>query len=1095
MEEPSSPKRGSVFQMAAETADIRSTDALTKYLTDSYTTNPPELADLFVEIPSLAKLGQLIHDVFQSAKVNPMPIEISQLCELGVRHLINDYKTQRENSEQAATSLGKAKRLVDYAALLAQNPSDITLAKLQILELQRENQELATKMEDISNDIKIQQDEYEKLFQEKIDLQNKFILAENMHKNDMSKLRYEYGQLEDSKQSAIDNSKLFEVQITDLKKMLAAASDDSSAHQREIADLKNQIASKNQLINKYRNELKAKDIKFSEFKEAKERETIELSTTLITQNNLLEDKNKDAMRKLARYIKNQGDQIEILTAANRKATMILDKQTDLLDKYEGELEHTNDENEQLNKKVADLRDENVTLKEELEVAAKNSNQDNSELIKLRSIVEQSCTNLAPAFSITPDQLPQMCKELSGTRIDPETAKNLRALNAICDGLSQFIIQLIRTGEANLEFLKEKPIKLSSTVRGDIMHEVEKTRLFLGTLDYSDASEDKVMKYLLNPNENFDLEGNSDVQLSAVLTEALKREREYISKMFGQLERVRDVLPAFDCKTYELADALSSYLLQMQPVFKDLLSIVGSTLHYHGSITDIFACLCKYIEETSSALTVMDEEIRPMINFNGKVVDMPDKLITVLNEYKNRLDNFDSVSKRDLTNAQIDFEKRKAAMERENDGLRDEIRTKEKLVKSLQNQLDKLASDLEETKNSESALEMISSEASKNNKILSTSKQTLEDTISRLSQENNRLESLLSERTQTYEKRVQDLVAKEREMMQMIQEREKKRYEEQQAILERQITDLNNKVQTEQLNHLNAERNLKAQIKKSQSGLRKLEQDKMDMTQTIENMQREPVSNQIIDDLLAKLTDARIKNKELLAEISRLKHISASPTKASPSKTSPSKYSPSKSPSSTMTAAEEVSFVEKVGALCNSFIGKDVTWTKQRVLKTVTAMTEHISNLEQTLDKKGMRTKWSQWAEEVLKLVDPKFKGGITDNEMRTRIGDLCVASGNRTKMIDMITTLRAEKAHLMTNGGESSMMNSSIKTEEPSNTQESVKTRSLNDSQADSKSMNFKSWALASLFVALTRKDNGVSRNEKIPASPPALKGQLSLLK
>lgn len=1095
MEEPSSPKRGSVFQMAAETADIRSTDALTKYLTDSYTTNPPELADLFVEIPSLAKLGQLIHDVFQSAKVNPMPIEISQLCELGVRHLINDYKTQRENSEQAATSLGKAKRLVDYAALLAQNPSDITLAKLQILELQRENQELATKMEDISNDIKIQQDEYEKLFQEKIDLQNKFILAENMHKNDMSKLRYEYGQLEDSKQSAIDNSKLFEVQITDLKKMLAAASDDSSAHQREIADLKNQIASKNQLINKYRNELKAKDIKFSEFKEAKERETIELSTTLITQNNLLEDKNKDAMRKLARYIKNQGDQIEILTAANRKATMILDKQTDLLDKYEGELEHTNDENEQLNKKVADLRDENVTLKEELEVAAKNSNQDNSELIKLRSIVEQSCTNLAPAFSITPDQLPQMCKELSGTRIDPETAKNLRALNAICDGLSQFIIQLIRTGEANLEFLKEKPIKLSSTVRGDIMHEVEKTRLFLGTLDYSDASEDKVMKYLLNPNENFDLEGNSDVQLSAVLTEALKREREYISKMFGQLERVRDVLPAFDCKTYELADALSTYLLQMQPVFKDLLSIVGSTLHYHGSITDIFACLCRYIEETSSALTVMDEEIRPMINFNGKVVDMPDKLITVLNEYKNQLDNFDSVSKRDLTNAQIDFEKRKAAMERENDGLRDEIRTKEKLVKSLQNQLDKLASDLEETKNSESALEMISSEASKNNKILSTSKQTLEDTISRLSQENNRLESLLSERTQTYEKRVQDLVAKEREMMQMIQEREKKRYEEQQAILERQITDLNNKVQTEQLNHLNAERNLKAQIKKSQSGLRKLEQDKMDMTQTIENMQREPVSNQIIDDLLAKLTDARIKNKELLAEISRLKHISASPSKASPSKSSPSKYSPSKSPSSTMTAAEEVSFVEKVGALCNSFIGKDVTWTKQRVLKTVTAMTEHISNLEQTLDKKGMRTKWSQWAEEVLKLVDPKFKGGITDNEMRTRIGDLCVASGNRTKMIDMITTLRAEKAHLMTNGSESSMMNSSIKTEEPSNTQESVKTRSLNDSQADSKSMNFKSWALASLFVALTRKDNGVSRNEKIPASPPALKGQLSLLK
>lgn len=1109
MEEPQSPKKGSVFQMAAENADVRSTDSLSKYLADSYTTTPPELTELFAEIPSLSKLGELIHNVFLSAEIKDLTPEVSQLCEKATRYLINDYKTQKESSEQASKSLGRSKRLVDYAALLAQNPTDITLAKLQIIELQRENQELQQKMDDISNEIKVQQDECEKLFQEKIELTNKLTQQANEHKNDISKLRFEYSQLADSQQNAIDQSKLAEVQITDLKKLLAAANDDSSSHKREVEELKATIASKNQLINKYRQQLKSKDQQFSDFKDQKERETLELSTTLMSQNNLLEDKNNAAMKKLARYIKNQAGQIEILTQANRKATTILDKQNYLLDKYEDELVHSSNVTEDLNRKLADLRDENVMLKDRIETQDQNSNKDNEELVKLRGIVEAACLGLAPAYSVTPDQLPSICHELSGTRIDPETAKNLRALNAICDGLGLFIINLLRTGEANLEFLRENPLKFTSTMKSDIKHEIEKTRLFLGTLSYSDATEDKVMKYLLNPEANFDPDFNSDTQLSAVLTEVLRREREFMSKMFDNLEQVREVLPAFDCKTHELPEALSTYLLQMKPVFKDLLSIISSTLHYHGSLSDIFACLCKYIEETSQILQVMDDEIRPLIKFNGKIVDMPQKLIDVLVEYKDTFDNLDTVSKRELTDATIDFEKKKSLLMRENDGLKDKIGHKDKVINSLQKQLEKLASDLEDSKTSESALTMMTDEASKNNKILSSSKQTLEDTISRLNQENQRLEQLLENKQNNYERRLNELIEKERAIQKQTQEREKKRYEEQINVLEKQVSDLNTRIQEEQLQHMTNERNLKKQAQTFQRNMRRLEQDKLDLSTTVEHLQNEPMSNQIIDDLMQKLSDARIKNKELLCEINRLRNTNTSPQVSTRSINSPSKTVSQ----SSMSVSDERTFIDKVGEVLDEFIGKEVTWTKQRVHKTVEAMTEHIKNLEQSLDKKQQRTLWSQWAEETLKSLDPKYKGGISDNEMRQKLADYCVASGNRTKMIDMITTLREEKSHLLSQvnspqkkgtspaksdktpeKSEISTPKSATKSGETKTRDVKIDTEATEDTNNEGK-QTFKSWALVGLFVALSRKDNGVSRFEKTPASPPAIRGQFSLLK
>ena len=1061
-------KKESVFRNATERADLRNNIALSNYIQDNYTKPPPELEEIVSDIPHLSKLAENIHNLMATASETPLSRESAELCELGMRHLLNEFKTMKETAIQADSSLGKAKKLVDYAALLAQNPSDITLAKLQIIELQRENQELNNKLNDFKNEIQNIQDENDKMSNEIVKRKNELQRQANNHKDEVSKMKYDYEQLDNLRQSAVDKSKLDVEEINRLKKQLLESRDEAEANEKELDAAKERLKQKNDMISKLRTELKKKEFELQEFQIKKEQDEMNASSEFLTQTRLLEDKNQTALRKLARHIQAQAKEIELLKNANYKATEVIGKQNVLLDKFEDEMANTQFNNDDLNGQLVSTREINEMMQEEIATTQEQLAKANDELSVLRDIIDRSVTNLAPAYVVTQDQLPDICHELAGTRIDPETARVLQRLNSIADALSMFIIKLLRDGTADLEFLKLDPIKIKQPQRSDILSSIEEIRIFLDTISFQSSEEDKVVSYLLHPEENFNFDEDADRSLSAVLTEILTRFREFTAGMIDELNTVRTVLPAFDCKDYELPGAVAEYINQLQPVFQQLLEVIGSTLHFHGDINDIFACLCKYIEESSNMINILDNGARPLIGFNGKIVDIAPRLVEVLAEYKEIVENQDTIQKRQLTESLIAADRDRASYERQIDELNENMVKKERLNTSLQKQLEKVAADLQDARNHIEDLTAQITESDKTNENLSMQNKTSKEAIELLQKHNTRLENTLKERTASYEKRLKDALEQERTMTSETSDREKRRYEEQQLILERKITELNKKLQAEKTKVASTIQLYNEQSQQFQEERRKMSLERSDLSTTIENLRDTPESQAQIEKLQQKLTDAKMKNRELAAEVSRLNGS----TQASLNET----YSPSGIRSRSINGAslsrssikEESQFVEQLGSILSRFLQKDVNWNRPRVLKTVEALTQRVELFEK--NKEGKQGEWTRWADDLLKHVKPKYIGGITDSEMRQQIGDISIAAGNRTKLIDMIQILRDEKQTLL----------------------------KITELQKADEQPSMRALSLAALFVSIIQNNNRNSvstRSIKTPASPAAIKSTLSLLK
>ena len=1096
---------GSVFKLATEKADLRAHENLSKYLEDSYTKPPPELGDLFPDSPHLTKLAELLHELFATANEKPLTRESAQLAELGTRHLINEFTTMKENSIKADTSLGKAKTMVDYAALLAQNPTDITLAKLQILELQREKQELENKIQELSQEVRTLQDENEKQYSEKTRLQNKFNLTINQHRDEISKRKYEYNQLEDSKQTTEDRLKLTEEEVSRLKRAYNDAKDDLIASNTENRALKERLNQKNDLITKLRTELKKKNINFTEFKQQKERELSEMSTSLLSASRIFEDKSTEALKRLARYIQQQNSEIQLLKDANLKATECIDKQYQLLDKYEEEFLKTQHNHDEALTDLLTAKDENEQLKEELESARSQLENANNELFTLREIVESSCSNLAPAYVVTPDQLPDICRELSGTRIDKETAKILRKLNSTAEALSRFVAMLVKDGVANIEFLQDDPITFTQTEKADILNALEEVNMFLQTLSYQDPEEDPATKQLLKPSTKFNANKDEEMPLSWAYAAINARFRSFITDMVTEFNKIRHVLPGFDCSDFALPKAVSEYILQLQPTLAQLLNVCSKTLHYHGDINDVFNCLCKYVEESSVILTIIDEDIRPILDYNGKLADVGPFLYSSIKELKEYFDSMDKVEIRKLTDTLLQADKDRANYERQLTNLNDVINTKERMNNNLQKQLEKIAGDLQNAQNTIEDLNVIKQDQEKTIEINTMNITALSDSVTKLTNENQRLESTLRDRSKLYETRLEQALQKEREVHEDSIQREKRRYEGQQELLENQVKELTAKLQDCKTNLQNTIQMYNQQSFAFQRTTRKLEQDKLDISTTYEDAKRGPSKE--IEKLKKKMADAKMKNRELVAEIHRLheqlaeyKNKTIPDTKLSsvqsperkrtqkqqqqqprpsiltqqpPNNTSymsdmQSNTSALQSPSK--VGKSESQLVEQLGKILDSFINKNITWTKSRIIKTVQAIVSRNEQLEKPQTKQRINTEWSQWADSLLHRIDRKFKGPISDGEMRQQIGDIAIGAVNRAKLIDMIQILRDEKATLI---------------------------QTANLPQSNQK-VTMKNLSMIALFIAITKKNRSVSspsRVVKTEGTSTALRSMTSLLK
>lgn len=1078
----------------------------------------PSLEDSLQNHQDLAEIGNKLHSVLESAQTAPIQAETAQSIDLVLRHIISSIAESKHNESVA-----------ELSTMFAQRPSDVNIERLKLIELQRENATLKSNNAEKAQEIQLAHKETDAANDRNAQLQKEKDAMEAKFNEEISKLKSQISSLQEELTGQTDKDHKMSDSVASMEKRLRDAEAETENVKRQLEEAVNRLKLKNDYINKLQAKIQLSKSEYEQLKVEKSQSEMTLSQQIKMQSMDSESKTKNLIIKLTNHIHDQDKQIQSIIQANHNAALIIERQNQLIDEYDAQAStfqmHLND---------ADGEIENLQNELEEVTTMKDSTQNildsrTEELANLRNVVAQCIENAAPKWSITEDGLPGLIRELTATKIDPETAKNLQDLTAMVDSLSRFIVELIRNNHADINILRniQRPVLTDGTLRLDILNEMAKVRSLLKDITYSSAEEDPLCAYLCGVDENFQLKNTPDAAASAVLACICAKLREFTQKEFDELRKVKQVLP-FVCLDNELPTAVTQYILELQPVFKQLLDVIGKTLNFHGSTADIFQCLCKYIEETSNMLNDLDTGVRPLIGYAGKIVGIPAVIKQALTELREDLNLHRNGVSKEIMNAKLEQEKEKASWRRKIQELEGQLEKNGEVIADLHKQIDELAAKLKKEQQGGRDATQQAKVVARDLESQKEANKVLESSRDMAIKERDAMEATMKERQEKFEERLTAVLEHERKINQEEKDRLEKRLRE-------EITSLSNELGM-----------ARSKIKKEQGKVRRITDmynDLQDQRSTERNQTEAEKSTLILalsdsdkqarkmKALRTKLEEERQKNVELQKELKKHQNAAnqqssfaqqlrstlsgspsptASPTRysepASPTSPrtrsidglhmSPTKSSPQKNNSTQLSSQpntvlmnqnlsqtaimrqrhEVENFVAELGEILTTFIGKDIRWNRQRVIKTVEALIAKVESMDNEREElrqsrfAQMNHEWQEWADQILLRKSPGYKGGATETEMRTRLNDLiCLVS---PRSISAIDSLRAQKELLIKQNSENQQQQQpqeNNNNEEEENHEKTTE-RSVEEEEKKDNATTLVRLLRVALFIAATTK-------------------------
>ena len=1059
-----------------------SDDELAEFVNKTITEETPDLNESLHDQPELQDLAKLLLDTITESTKTPMSPKKAQNVELALNYLISEVSPETANDKDSDTS----KTFVDYTSLLAQNPSDINIARLQITELRRKLAQNEQELAKAKKEVKTAQSETDKALKKNAQLTREKNETENKHLQEVQKLNARIQDLESQIQENGDKGRRGDETVESLKRRLRQSEIEIEADKREIEEMKAKLTKQSRKINKLRQMLKMGDIKYEELQLSKTESEMNLSSIFMNQSRIRDEKTKSCVTKLIKFTKQQGEQLAAVIKANHRAADVIARLSQLTEEYEDRMQLYEADLAELKEQVYEANNKSVEVDDRSDELKGLLESRTEELTELRDIITKCVDAAAPRHMITPEQIPDLISDLQDGGVSEEQEEQLERLNALADGLTRFTLTLIRNNYADTNLLEKRaePIISDGSIRLDVLNQIVGIRDYLDTISYKTAEEDPALAYLAGITDHVDLKDTAEVGASVVLADICGLLKDKMKKDMDELAKVKEVLP-FVCDDSELPAAVSQYLLELQPVFQQLLDVLSKTLKFHGTTEDIFQMLCKYVEETSNMMEELDETVRPLIGFSGKITDMPKLIVEALVTMKQDLDNYRKGISRDLTNTVIAADKEKSQFKRQIHDLNEAVERNQGIIDTLQSQLDQTTTQLQETQTSCTDINGKRNEQEQIIQQLKDSNETLETTKKMLLDERQRLENVLKQRQEQNDQNLQEAVEHERQVGQEELERQKKKYEEEIQVLSMQINKLGKK--------LNIERK-KCQEKtvlynqlsdETRDQIQKLNAEKQELADQLDEKSR---LDKKVTRLERKLNKERETNQHLTEEMSRIS-IGESPSKASFTSVSmqksprtsrmdsqipgsprtPTRLSQTGGANNTTNATaaatarsryELDSFIQQLGNELQRFLGQTIQWNRARVVETVKSVIDRIKEVERETQGRNtnaarlshLQSQWVQWADNLLAEFGRGYRPGMTEFEMRAKISDL--VSCTNKKLIDIIENLRQQKALIAEGLPEKS------------------------DEENDQKKPKFADLARASLFLALAATNSGSKKGQ-----------------
>ena len=955
----------------------------------------------------------------------------------------------------------------------SQNASHVSQEDFQkltkeLLKAQQEAAELDNRykvseriQEELRNDIKSLHAENENLFKQNAELLRKISDSRREFDTQILGMKQECEKAEDSVREMQDKLQMSEFSTKRLERQLEDANKDLAAANANLVMTRSKLESKSMKVSTYKQQTQNMTSKLHNVESENEELRLQLGDLMAKLESMskeLEDlepekvsAEREEHERIAHSLKSitdlcqaQADEIVELQKLRAKSVALIQKQNNLIQAISADLEETKNECTQVRERSIDLE----------------------EKCKTQTIIERD--NLDPIKEMLHEQFGDLetnedvkeCIQKLLSREDGEVyQKNNAVLLNIIENQLRFIGNLAKSGEIQL-FLLSSPeanetLLETQSFKQDIIVEIARCRQFLAENDLlpedqipaSNMAALEVNKYNNNEEKTrtqFDIASFATLSAELIrrLSESLVDEH---NNLIEQINEAASIAGIENNDPVQIAEDIVAKFKTFRQFAKAAHDASEGQFDFNN-FDESVGFAGKYIQRCSQVLRALENELRPVINFDGETDEIPAQAALFIKQMMKEIEDMEIESVNDMRK-QLQEVREELESEKENST---------NIISKLETQLQETTNELKDAEDKITGLNRDVTTANQQIEDLKTHRSDLENKLQllhenyaeieqdllKVRQDNETLRNESIARQKKYDERVNNLLEEERTSHVEDVEQIKRKYETRLAKLQKEL-------ETKSAKLSEAKAALKQLISEYDAAFRKQKEATAALrlqNQTLITRLSEPVSNVSKKSNREEALQSEIKGLQAEKQVllARIEQLTSGIEEAQAARDNywqsqmalrENEVEQSKKEAKEAALESHTNFVYKLCEIVEQFAPRDFESTEEEALAIVKDISDRLSAAQSELDalKKRPATpkkeeklteqvsravaalksvaEWEKWARNII-ITLANEEPPSAPNQMRKKIGDLAIA-GVAGESSRVISSLRSQKQFLL----------------------------------------------------------------------------------
>ena len=731
--------------------------ALSKFLRESFTSEPPYLYETLTGNPRLQKLGDLVQNLLAFGRDNAISGEAVENLELALRHMVNEtvrFASTTIESTVSVTKVQESSNSVDTAKVNAEL-EELRLENAELKGTLKSSEEQVSMLRSRTRDL---QEELNSLSSRSLSYKQEFELA--------SQERMRYAALEEKYHDLLGRLKVGETTKASLEEQIKKSNAEYTAAFEDLKKARQLVSKKREKLASY----KAENQKLKILLEEKEEELI-----IVELQSSVERDRQHRSSNSEQDLSVNREELR-LNAENGRLASVIQELTEQKGQLENEKSTLEEEKNDLLCQVNDMKNdmsekisECEALKEQLTTRSQEVEELETDNDELRAELDNVRRSLKKAQK-HPDGKPPLPPAQSPTKDGDQTFVD--RLKEWVNGYAAFITYLIDHDEVELHLLngvQKFPERMAALLTEKINQSLRFVRRtgMAGNIPLFDAA-------FGNPEATAvlvqNLEASEDClpafSVFATITNKLVAQIEANAK---RVEKICQLLHIETSSEDKMLDDVFKYHMDHQPLFDKVVAILESKFEVPINRDNILACLDEFVNESTEIVDELQNELGEYVSPSCKPVEIPRKVLEYITSMKVALEQA-RARLSDGKTFQNELREAQSNLSIMNDKLEASEIHKNQLSLRLK---EKEASILRLTEQLEDSMEakMGTDQALRSLRVMNAE---LESTCHILRNERDRLKLALSDKTATFEERLEEALSSEKKRCREELERQAKK---------------------------------------------------------------------------------------------------------------------------------------------------------------------------------------------------------------------------------------------------------------------------------------------------------------------------------